>query len=336
MSEKSGIAKGIIFYLISIVLLVLTFGNPILFFLLVPAAAAFAYAASSYISFNPAVVLLVGGALSYIITADMWYTVLLIVFSCILVIVFKLACAKNFSLTTTVGWGTLISSVFIAGIFLLMVYLANGKPDLSFITDPIRQFGNQFIADTQESFKALAGMYGTGDEELSEMLNMLSSEYRVIIDNIIKSLPGLFIALVMICTYLSNLLSRLLSRKAKRPLRSEGLFGIRLPGLIGISFVIGYILLLFVDGRFASIVMNYLIIFELPLLCEGIGTVYGVITMKWTKAWVKALVIIGTIFTLFNLLFNMSWLFLCIGAMDTYTDFRGRLKKRMNKNQEDK
>ena len=336
MSKKSAIVKGILFYLISIILLVLTFDSPVLFFLLVPAAAAFAYAASSYITFNPAVVLLVGGALSYIITADMWYAVLLIVFSCILVILFKFACAKNASLVTAVGWGTLISSLFIAGIFLVMIYLSNGKLDLSFITNPIREFGNKFIADTQESLKSLTAVYGATDEEVNEMLTMLSQEYHLIIENIIKSLPGLFIELVMICTYLSHLLSRALSRKALRPLKSEGLFDIKLPGLFGITFVIAYILLLFVEGRLAAIIMNYLIILELPLLAEGIGTIYGVITLKWNKPWVKVIVIIGTLLTLFNFLFDMSWLFLCVGAMDTYTDFRGRLKKKLNKNQEDK
>ena len=96
MPKKSAAVKGIVFYLISVILLVLTFGNPVLFFLLTPAAAAFAYAASSFVSFNPAVVLLAGSALSYIITADMWFTVFLVVFSCTLVVVFKLACAKNY------------------------------------------------------------------------------------------------------------------------------------------------------------------------------------------------------------------------------------------------
>lgn len=326
--DKKNIVKGLLFYAIAFAAILLTIDSPVLIALLVPAAAGFLIAGSYYINFSPLVIAATASAVNYILYSNMWCALAVLCYSIGTVLILRLVTKNTDNLCYVVGWTSLVNAVLVGGVFVAYLYFTNRNIDMSVVTDPIREFGDNLIAFTKDSISMVYSSVEVSEENIGNITDMVVEVYSQAIETIIDVIPAIFISIIVAGTYIAHIISKGLSaRISPRPVTTESIFKMRIPAIIGLTFMIAYAMLVFVEGQAAVIAMNYVAILEIPLTIEGACAAYGLITTKWNKTWVKIVCAVVIIFVLVNFMLNMSWLLLCFGIMDTYSDFRGRAKR---------
>jgi len=244
------------------------------------------------------------------------------------VLVLKIMTKNTDNLCYVVGWTSLINSVLVGGVFVAYLYFVNGSIDMSVVTDPIRNFGEELIAFTKDSIRILYSSVDLSEENINIFTEMVVNIYSQAIETVIKIVPAIFISIIVAGTYIAHLISKGLSTRVNpKPIVTESIFKMRMPAIIGLTFMIAYAMLVFVEGQVAVIAMNFVSILEIPLTIEGGCAAYGLITTKWNKTWVKVISALVIIFVMINFMLNLSWILLCFGVMDTYSDFRERAKR---------
>lgn len=334
MANEKSLRKGILYYVISALFMLLSFGNIFVAFITVPVAAGFALAASYFVKLNPAAVILPVSVAVYFLFGTPWQTVAIMFYALFAVLMLRETVSHKASFTMSIAWSALVCAVSVAIVFLAYLYYKQGNLDLSIIVDPIKAFG---ASVTKTSSEMLYYVYETAQlpEDVSiGIIEQFEYSLELIINNIISIIPGIYVSTVLIGIYVSHIIAKGLTRKMEpRPIPKDGILTMRLSALAGISYIAAYAITIFAGGSLLTVLLNYMTIIEIPLLVEGAISLYCLLTMKTESTAIKIIIGVAIGITICSIFLNLSWIYVFFGAMDTYTDFRGKVKmyKQMKK-----
>lgn len=328
MANDKSLRKGIVYYIISAVFMLLTFGNIFAAFIAVPLAVGFALAASYHIKkFNPAIVLFFISIILYIIFGNLWHSISIMIYAVTAVLMLRFTNKSGTKFTMSIAWSSLVSAVLMAAIFLFYLYLEQGNLDLGIIVDPIKAFGAYIIDNTVVMLQYIYETAQLPQDTVIQIIEQFEYSFELIINNIISNIPGIYFVTVLIGVYVSHIIGKALTRKMDpRPIPAEGILAMRLSVFTGISYIVAYAVTIFATGSLLTVLLNYMTIIEIPLLVEGAISLFYLFTMKTENTAIKIIIGIAIGITICSIFINLSWIYVFIGAMDTYTDFRGKVR----------
>ena len=334
MANNLNTKKGIIYYAIAFVFMLLSFGNIFAAFIAVPLAAGFALAASYYSKANPVIVLITASAVVYLLFGNPWQSVAIMLYAVVAVVMLRITVKQNTKFALSIAWSSLISAFCMAAVFLIYLYTTQGNLNLSIIVDPIKSFGESVSQSTVEMLRYVYETAQFPEDTILQITEQFEYSIEQIVNNVITIIPGIYMVTVLIGVYVSHIIAKALTRKMDpRPIPKDGILTMRLSPFAGISYIAAYLITIFATGSLLNVLLNYITIIEIPLMVEGAVALYCLLTMKTENTAVKVIIAVAIGITMCSIFLNLSWVYVFFGAMDTYTDFRGKVKlyKQMKK-----
>ncbi len=320
--------KGIIYYIISVAFMLLTFGNIFMAFIAVPLSVGFGLAAYFHCKAHPEVIFILTGILLYIVFGNPWQCVAILLFTLAMITFLRLTVNQNVKFTLSIAWTTLISAITVAAVFLIYLYVTQGNLNLGIVLDPIKSFGASIIDSSVNMLQYIYETAQLSEETIVQSIEQFEYFFEQIINSFISIIPGIYAVVVLIGVYVAHSIAKLLTRKIEpRPIPADGILTMRLSAFTGISYIIAYAVTIFATGSLLTVLMNYMTIIEIPLLVEGAISLYCLLTMKTESTAVRIIIAMVIGITIFSIFLNLSWIYVFFGAMDTYTDFRGKVKR---------
>jgi len=328
MANDKSLRKGIVYYIIAAVFMLLTFGNIFAAFIAVPLAVGFALAASYNIKkINPVIVLFIISIVVFIIFRNLWHSIAILIYAVTVVFMLRITNKSATKFNMSIAWSTLVSAVLMATVFLIYLYIEQGNLNLGIVIDPIKAFGAYVIDSTVEMFQYVYETAQLPQDTVIQIIEQFEYSFELIINNIISIIPGIYFVIVLIGVYVSHIIAKALTRKMDpRPIPAEGILAMRLSVFTGISYFVAYAVTIFATGSLLTVLLNYMTIIEIPLLIEGAISLFYLLTMKTENIAVKIIIGIAIGITICSIFINLSWIYVFVGAMDTYTDFRGKVR----------
>ncbi len=327
MKNKSIDVKGIIYYIISMAFIVLSFSNIFAAFMVVPIAAGFALAAYRRIGVSYFLAAIVGVGVLLFITANVFGSIAVFIYVVALMHILNITALNKVKYTLRIGWAALVSAVLLIGVFFAYLYINTGKAELTYITTPIVNFGNSLSEYASEML-----LYMSEAAQLPEDVTLATvQQFRDIVsytvDSVIVLLPSIFGIVLTIGAAVAQVIAKCLAGGAvKEELPNDGIATYRLSAFVGFSYLAAMLITVFLEsGMLLKILLNYTSLVELPLFVEGVVVVYRLLTSRTDSIALKVVIAIAIGLSFFGLIINLTWIYVFFGIMDTYNDFRGKL-----------